>query len=106
MWPYNSMKITKERLRAAKKRRREFLQAIKKDGIELEKQRRLTSDIRKQKREKLRERVLDQLRLEESVCDDYLKYLMKEDADSDYLTEVFNTKGGAEKHLKLEKRPC
>ena len=80
--------ITKERLRAAKKRRRQILQAIKEEGIELEKQRKLTSDIRRQKREKLRKKMLAQLKLEENVCDEYLKYLKEEDADSDYLTEV------------------
>ena len=63
--------ITRQRLKAAKKRRRQVLQAIKEEGIELEKQRKLTSDIKRQKREKLRERMLEQLRLEESVCDEY-----------------------------------
>ena len=80
--------ITKTRLKAAKKRRRKVLQAIKEEGIELEKQKKLTSDIRKRKREKLRQRMLEQLKLEESVCDEYLEYLKQEDADSDYLTEV------------------
>ena len=32
--------------------------------------------------------MLEQLKLEESVCDEYLEYLKNEDADSDYLTEV------------------
>ena len=67
--------ITKQRLKAAKKRRRQILQAIKEEGIELKKQRKLTSDIKKQKREKLREKILAQLKLEEDVCDEYLKYL-------------------------------
>ena len=80
--------ITKARLKAAKKRRREVLQAIKEEGIELEKQKKLTSDLRKQKREKLRQRMLEQLKLEESVCDEYLEYLKHEDADSDYMTEI------------------
>ena len=80
--------ITKARLKAAKKRRREVLQAIKEEGMELEKQKKLTSDLRKQKREKLRQRMLEQLKLEENVCDEYLEYLKHEDADSDYLTEV------------------
>ena len=79
--------ITKERLKAAKKRRRQILQAIKEEGIELEKQRKLTSDIKRQKREKLREKMLAQLKLED-VCDEYLRYLKEEDADSDYMTEV------------------
>ena len=36
----------------------------------------------------LREKILAQLKLEEDVCDEYLKYLKEEDADSDYMTEV------------------
>ena len=80
--------MTKERLKAAKKRRREVLQAIKEEGMELEKQKRLTSDIKRHKREKLRERILNQLKLEESVCDEYLQNLRQEDADSDFLTEI------------------
>ena len=32
--------------------------------------------------------MLEQLKLEESVCDEYLEYLKKDNADSDYLTEV------------------
>ena len=78
--------MTLKRLKEAKKRRAKLLDYIKKESGELEKQKQITLQIKRQRRGELRDKYIQHLAREGEMYEEYLKNLNNNMIDAEVLT--------------------